>query len=727
MKPHATMKRTARSRTPTVLQMEALECGAACLAMVMAYYRAHRPLQELRHACGVSRDGSKASNILKAARRYNFTAKGFRCEPGHLAKLAGPLILHWNLNHFVVLEGFTRHHAWINDPAVGHRRVSMEEFHAAFSGIALTIEPDADFEPSGNPPRPWRGLCQRLGQNRFALAAIFSAELLLVIPFLAVPVFAKIFVDEILVQQLHDWFRPMLVGMLITAVFILALSALREGFMIRLRSKLAIFQSSRFFNHLLRLPIRFHSQRFPGDLTKRLEHNDEIADLLAGQVARTVANLLVVVAYFGLMLYYSVPLTMVCLATAVLNVGLIVRFAHQRREISDLLLSRVGRAYSYVSGSIYAIESIKAGGTESEVFSKWAGHYAHVVNSAQDKTVVSSLITIIPAFLASLATITVLILGAHLVIAGQITIGMLVAFQAMTLAFLTPFNQIVQLTSELDTVQSSLNRLDDVLQQSPDPLFTAPSASAPEPVPGPEPRLSGRMEIRDLVFGYNALEPPLLNGFSLLLEPGKRIALVGASGSGKSTISRLVAGLYQPWSGQILFDDQPIQQIPRSVFTHSLAFVDQDTCLFDGTIRENLALWDESIPMEDILQAARDARVHEVLSARQHGYAAEVEEAGRNFSGGQAQRMEIARALAGNPSILLLDEATSALDPLIEKEIDDNLRRRGCSTLIVAHRLSTIRDADEIIVMHNGRIAQRGTHKDMAHQPGPYADLIQTL
>jgi NHLM bacteriocin system ABC transporter peptidase/ATP-binding protein len=709
-------------KTRTLLQMEAVECGAAALGSVLGYYGRVVPLEELRVRCGVSRDGVTAKNIIQAARTYGLVARGFRREMEDLADVALPAILFWNFNHFLVLEGFVGDEAFLNDPATGPRRVTWEELDEGYTGVVLTFEPGPDFEASGAEPSVLGALLRRLRGSEEAMTFAVVAGLALVVPGLLVPAFSRVFVDKILVSRLDSWVKPLLLGMALTALLRGALTWLRAHYLLRLETKLAVASAGRFFWHVVRLPMEFFAQRYAGEVGGRVALNDTVAAMLTGRLATTAIDLVMIAFYGVVMLVYDWTLTLLGVSVVALNL-LVLRLVSERRvDGNRRVLQEMGKMQGALLSGLANMETLKATSRDVDFFSTLAGHEAKVQVASQDLDVKTQLMLSGPSLLSALASAAVLAFGGYRVMQGDLTMGMLVAFQSLMASFIGPVTNLMGLGAELQTLQGDINRLDDVLRYPTD----RGARTDEEQDVGEADKLSGRLELRGITFGYSRLAEPLLRDFSLSLEPGSRVALVGPSGCGKSTITKLVTGLYEPWAGEVLYDGLPARDIPRPVFNASVAFVDQDLVLFSGTIRENLTLWDDTIPDPDVIQAAKDALIHDAITSRPEGYDSALEEGGANFSGGQRQRLDIARALAGNPRIVVLDEATSALDTLSEQMVDESIRRRGCTCLIVAHRLSTIRDADEIIVLDQGRVMQRGVHEELMRDPdGLYARLIQ--
>ncbi|MGL5943276.1 MAG: NHLP family bacteriocin export ABC transporter peptidase/permease/ATPase subunit [Waterburya sp.] len=727
------LKPNQRVKTPTVLQMEAVECGAAALGIILSHYGRIVPLPELRQECGVSRDGSKASNVLKAGRRYGLEAKGLKKAMDKLQELDPPYIVFWQFNHFLVVEGFSKQRVYLNDPASGPRSVSWSEFDQGYTGVVLVMKPGLQFNKGGKKPNVFVSLRSRLQTVVGALAYCTAAGFFLTLIKLLIPVFSQIFVDEILVQGRMHWLRPLILAMAITGVFQGVLTLLQLRYLRRLKIKLAVGMSGSFLWHILRLPIGFYAQRFAGEISDRTRLNNDVAEILSGQLATTIIDTAMIVFFAIVMFQYDEVLTMMVIGFAAINILTLRWIYRQRVDANQKLMQDYGKAAGTSIAGLQYIETLKASGVESDFFSKWSGYYAKALNSQQELGVANQFLSGLPVMLTALSSALLLVIGGWRVIDGHLSIGMLVAFQAIVKSFQEPVNNLVNFAGTLQELEGNIIRLDDVLDNPTDSstnhkekIFLTPREDNSQIIPPVSSRLKGYIELNNLTFGYSRLDPPLIENLSLSVKPGQRIAFVGGSGSGKSTIAKLVAGLCEPWSGEIRFDDQLRGEILHQILTSSIAMVEQDIFLFTGTVKDNLALWDTTITDKNLRQACRDAAIEDVVNSLSGAYNSQLQEGGGNLSGGQRQRLEIARALVNNPSILIMDEATSALDAETEKIIDGNLRRRGCTCLIVAHRLSTIRDCDEIIVLERGKVVQRGTHEQLWQQEGVYAQLIKS-
>lgn len=704
-----------RRRTKTLLQMEEVECGAAALGIILAYYGRHVPLEELRQACGVSRDGSTAASVTKAARRYGLVARGFQLDVAHLDRVTLPAILFWRFSHFLVLEGY-RGKVMLNDPASGPRKVSWAEFDVNYTGIVLTLEPGPDFRKGG---ARYRILPVLAGWVRRLHAALPMALLLGVViaaASLLTPTLTRVFVDQVLLLHQAGELSGLVAATAVATAVTLTASIVQQRLLTRAETVMALSSSGAFVRHLLRLPLTFFDQRQAADLARRVHSNDLVADVLARRAAATLVDCALVLAYGFLLCQYDVTLGLCAMAFSTLNIALLRMMAARRKNaVTRLQIDRT-KLGTVVVSTIAMIETIKAGGEEQSGFQRFAGRSAAVTSAQQRLGTPTAMMSAVPALLAALNAAVLLWLGSGQVVAGALSIGILIGIQGIVTAMNRPITNLTVLGSRIQEISADLNRLRDV-QKYPVPAsceITAPIAP-----------MDGHLSIKRVTFGYNPLIDPLIDDFSLDLPPGSRVALVGRSGSGKSTLSRLVAGLYQPWSGSVTLDGWPREQIDRELWAGSLAMVDQDQVFFDGTVRDNITLWDPSVPDDDLIAALRDAAIYDEIARRPGGLASGVAEAGRNFSGGQRQRLEIARALVRKPSVLVLDEATSMIDAGKEEIINRNLRRRGATCLIVAHRLSTVRDCDLIVVLDHGGEAERGTHGELMAAGGVYARLVR--
>ena len=711
-----------RVKVPTVLQMEATECGAASLAMILAYYGRWLPLEFLRQECGVTRDGSNADNLLKAARRQGCVAKAFAGRSEVLRKKEFPLILFWEFNHFLVLEGFQGDTVFLNDPAMGRRTVTWDEFLTSYTGVYMKITPSENFKPEGEPYSIVKTVAAKLREDKWALIFLMVLGLCMIIPGLAVPVMSQIFIDDVFSLKHADWIVKLLIAMFGTMILLGIMTAMRAAVLTYWQKKLTIADSSGFFWHVLRMPVTFFQQRYAADIASRIQFNESTAEVLSNQAATALLDLLVALFYLLLLFQYSVPLTLIGISISVVDIFV---FLYMRRRQTDLIMriqQDASKAYGVLMSGLMMVESIKANGSEGDLFAKWAGYAAKASVATQEMKLWTMKVKLLPLLLGGLNSALIMTVGGFSIMEGIMTAGIYMAFNNLIAKFHEPVQKLLSLGNVLQNTEMQMRRLDDVRRYKTDSL-NYPDENQTVSFTGN--RLSGELTLKDVSFGYSPLDPPLIEHFDLHLEPGRWAAVVGSSGSGKSTLAKLVAGLYEEWSGEILFDGVKRREIPRPVIVNSLATVDQDVFQISGTVRQNISMFDKSVPSADIVQAAQDACIHDDIIQLQGGYDAEVSEGGLNFSGGQRQRLEIARALAFNPSLLILDEATSAIDPMTEQKCLENIRRRGCTCLIVAHRLSTIREADEIIVLERGKVAERGTHRELISHDGPYRRLIE--
>jgi NHLM bacteriocin system ABC transporter peptidase/ATP-binding protein len=711
-------KHHRRAKTPTILQMEAVECGAAALGIILAYHGKFVALEQLRLQCGVSRDGSNAAALLRGARNYGLVAKGFQMEASAARELAPPFIVFWNFNHFLVVEGFKGDKVLINDPAAGPRGIPWSEFDGSFTGILLTFEPGPEFEKGGKRANGLSELRHRLTGTRSALGLIFFVSLMLVVPGIAVPGFLRVFVDRVLSARIYSWVWPLIGFMLFVGVLMAFLTWYQQSRLLKLETRLSIVTSTAFLRHVLRLPVEFFAQRPAADISLRVTTNDSVAQLLSRDLATAVVSGIVAIFYAILLIHTDVILALIGIGLAAMNILTLRLVARLRRDSNIKLQQDRGKLVAATYNGLQLLDTLKASGRESDYFERWSGQLANVVSGSQRLGVPTQVLAVVPLFLASLNSAFILLVGSNRALDGAITIGLLVAFQSLLTNFNRPVSDLSDLGAKAQAVNADIARIRDVERYPEATVFSRPPT-------GETRRLSGALRLENITFGYSPLQDPLIKDFNLTLTPGSRVALVGGSGSGKSTIARMIAGLHEPWSGRILFDDNLREEVPRQVLAASVAVVDQDIFLFEGTVRDNLTMWDSTVPDDVLITALKDAAIADAILQRNGRLDSKILEGGSDLSGGQRQRLEIARALAVNPSLLILDEATSALDAETERQIDSSLRRRGCTCVIVAHRLSTIRDADEILVMRRGDVVERGTHDSMKDAGGPYSELIR--
>ena len=710
-----------RVKVPVIMQLEVLECGAASLTMIMAYYGKWVPLEQVRADCGVSRDGSKAKNILKAARGYGFKAKGYRCEVSAIKnKVSYPCIIHWNFNHFVVLDGFKGDTAYINDPARGEVKVPMEEFDRSFTGICIQIEPGEDFVPSGKPKSTFEFARKRLIGAGTAVVFLLISTVIGYLFGIINPVFSRFFMDRLLTGENRELLMPFIGLMSLFALVQVIVAWVQAIYQMKINGKMALVGSSTYIWKILKMPVEFFSQRMAGDILQRETLNASIANTLVETFTPLLLNTVMMVFYLIVMLRYNVTLTFVGVITIIINLAVSRVISAKRVNITRVQTRDAGKlAASTVSG-IQMVETIKSSGAENGYFQKWAGYQASVNSQNMKFTRMNQFLGMVPSLLSDIANSVVLVLGVWLVMRGEFTIGSIMTFQGFLGAFMSPAMTLISAGQTIQEMRTDMERVDDVMEYPEDVYFSDDPVVEDKDYS----KLGGRVELKDVSFGYSRLGEPLIEHFSMKLEPGSRVAFVGTSGCGKSTLSKLISGLYKPWSGEILFDGKPISEIDRTVFTSSVAVVDQDIILFEDTIDNNIRMWNSTLKDFEVILAAKDAQIYDDIMARDGGFHGLLTEGGKDLSGGQRQRLEIARVLAQDPSIIIMDEATSALDAKTEYEVVKAVKDRGITCIVIAHRLSTIRDCDEIIVMDKGHVLERGTHEELYAKGGVYTELI---
>ena len=709
------------AKVPVIMQLEALECGAACLTMILAYYGKWIPLEKVRKDCGVSRDGSNANYIRRAAINYGLNAEGFRVEPSYLEKEGiFPCIAFWNFNHFVVVDGFRKGRAVLNDPARGLIEVSKEEFESCFSGIIIEMAPGEGFVPEGS-PKSIMGFVRRkmkgLGPS-FVFAVLLSGITAMV--GMLNPAFQRVFLDNLLSGRNPEWVTPFLI--LVSAVTLIQIvnAVVERIFSLKMEGKLAISSNSEYMWHVLRLPVEFFSQRQTGDIAMRKQTNATIASTMINTFTPLILNAGMMIFYLIVMVRYNLVLSLIGITSILVNSTLQKHISNRKINVSRVRLRDAAKLQSTTVSGIEMIETIKAAGVEDEFFSKWAGYQASVNRQDMKGQHITQYSGLLLGFVTQLSNDLILALGLLFVMSGNFTVGMLFGFQTLLTSFTAPVTQLTSARDLIREMRTDMERIEDVLEYQTD--VSPESLKLNDDIQYV--KLGGKVELKNVTFGYSPLAKPLIENFSLTVEPGQKIAFVGASGCGKSTIAKLLTGLYKPWSGEILFDGKRLEDIDRNLFTGSVAKVDQDVTLFEDTIASNIKMWDNSIENFEVILAARDASIHDDIIARDGGYNYILHENGKDLSGGQRQRLEIARVLAQDPTILIMDEATSALDARTEAEVVQSVQERGITCIVVAHRLSTIRDCDEIIVMDNGHVVERGTHKELYAKDGLYRKLV---
>lgn len=720
-------KKSNRINTPAIFQMEMVECGAVCLSIIMAYFGRFISLEQMRVDCGVSRDGCKASNLIRAAELHGFEAEGYRIGVDDFDSMNLPFIAYWHFNHFVVIEGYSDTHIYFNDPAYGHRIMAIKDFAKEYSGIAIEVTPTNKFTPQGNPPRIYTQLLKRLSGQRITLLYIFLVGLAITILGLATPIFGKIFVDYFLIDYTQSILKLIIIGVLATTILRLTLSIINNHYKFKLQNKLTILDSEKFLWHVLRLPLAFFGQRSVGEIINRMQSIDEASEFVGNVFIQQILSLLLIIVYFPLLLYFDLTITTILIIVTLLNITFFYYIAKTRKEKSLLLSIDFGNYVSECFSALRLIESIKSSGAEQDAFKKVVGFQVKVSNAVHSLSEKAIIATTVPGLLNQLANVAILSVGALKIMNGEMSVGTLVAIQSIAASLMVPIIHLINTSGEIQEMVGKMAKLDDVLEYPIESQVNPLHLSQAEHLANEDNvKLKGHIRLENLTFGYNIFEEPIINDLSLTINSGEHVAFVGTSGSGKSTLSKLISNLIQPWHGKIYIDNKELIEINKLVLANSIAMVEQDSHFFNGTLKDNLTMWDKTISQREIIEGTRDAHIHNPISRRPEGYETILAENGTNFSGGERQRIELARAIIANPSILILDEATSELDPIVEDQIYDSIRKIGCTTIIIAHRLDTVVNADKIVVLDKGKIVQIGTHAELISTQGLYMDLMKT-
>ena len=708
-------------KVPVVMQMEATECGAACLDMILAYYGKWIALEEMRVKCGVSRNGSNAKNILIAARREGLDAKGYRFEPDELESMGTfPCIVFWEFNHFIVVNGFKGKYVYINDPARGNIRISRSQFDDGFTGVTLMFEPGEDFKASGHKKNMFEFAAGRLSGTKEALFLTAVTSICVSLLTIIISAYSRFFIDNLLTGRNDKLLLPTVISLSVVSAAYIMVLGIRTLSAFRIEGKFATVGASSFMWKILHLPMEFFNQRLAGDIQQRKNTNEQIANTLINTFAPLALDIAMMIFYLFVMLRYSVLLSVIGIAAVCINIFVSRIVSDKRVNITRVMTRDNGKLYSATVGGVEMIESIKACGSENGYFERWSGYQASVNNQTVRFIKLDETFGLIPSVVNSVTSIIIVVSGIYLTISGSFSVGMLIAFQGFLSSFMTPAETLTQAGQMIQEMRTDMERIEDVMKYPDDKVFGYHAEEDTEEYT----KLSGNIEIKNLKFGYSILQEPLIDGFNLSLKQGQSVAFVGATGCGKSTLSKLISGLYKPWDGEIFFDGKSIDKIDRNVFTGSVAVVDQNIILFEDTIANNIKMWDKSIEDFEMILAARDAQIHEMIMKRKDGYDYKLHEGGNDLSGGERQRLEIARVLAQDPTIVIMDEATSALDAETEKAVVKAIKDRGITTIVIAHRLSTVRNCDEIIVLDKGKVIERGSHDELIAKNGKYRELV---
>jgi ABC-type bacteriocin/lantibiotic exporter with double-glycine peptidase domain len=701
------------------MQMSSVECGATCLAMILSYYGRKTGVSEIRERCGVGRDGLSALTIVRAARDYGLRVRAISLQKNDFRFVRLPAIIHWQFDHYLVVECWSPKYVDVVDPAVGRLRLTAEEFDISFTGVVILLEPAADFIRH-NPLsqmnlRAYVANC--LKQAPWTFIQILAASLILQLFGLSVPLLTKLVVDQVIPGRLQSVIPLLGVGILILALSQLVTTLLRSILLVYLQARVDMYMMLSFFEHLLTLPLRFFQQRSSGDILARLGSNTAIRDILSNQLVSAVLDGGFVIVYLLILVWQSRLFGLLVLVIGLLQVLLLVATNRPVHELSTRELMAQGRVQGYVTETLVGVVSLKAAGAEQRAFQHWSNLFFDQLNISVRYNTLSSLINTVMALLRTFSPLVLLWVGVIQVLNGSMPVGTMLALNALAIAFLTPLASLVSSGQQLQLVRSHLERLTDVLEAEPEQNVQC--------VHQP-PKLTGRITLEHVGFRYDPQSPDVLKDIDLTIEPGQRVAIVGRTGSGKSTLGKLLLGLYLPTQGEIVYDGIPLRYLNYQAVRGQFGVVMQEASAFSGTIRQNIAFNAPGMPMESVIRAAQLAAFHEDILSMPMQYETFISEQGNALSGGQRQRLGLARALAHSPVLLLLDEATSALDVVTEQLVEENLGMLACTQIVIAHRLSTVRNADVILVLDKGVIVERGTHQELLRRHGHYAKLVQS-
>ncbi len=708
-------------RIPVVRQLAATDCGAACLAMVLGYNGKEVPLDELRRALGIGRDGATATALLNAGRSHGLRGRGVRVEMEGLPYLPQGAILYWEFRHFVVFERYTSKYVVVIDPGAGRRKIPIEKFRRAFTGVALVFERTEAFTPSDDTaPRSKTkriaGLMGLILERRDLVFRLMSTSVLVQVLSLAMPLLTGVLIDRVVPHKDYSLLLIITLGFCAFQIFNAIAGFVRAHLLIHLRTQIEVSFTLRFLDHLIDLPYAFFQQHTSGDLMVRLGSNNVVRDMLTSTVLSAFLDGAMATFYLGLLLLANVTLTVLVILLAGARMMLLAVVRWRQKQFLAETLENQARSQTYQVEMLSGMETLKAMGLEHRAAEHWSNVFVDGLNISIRRGRLDAIFSMLLGLMGTVSTLALMFYGTYLVLQGTFTLGTMMAFSALAGGFLSPLNSLLSSALQLQMVEVYLERLNDVMDAAPEQDPNTASVVGP---------LVGAIALEKVSFRYGGPQDRLVvDDVTVEVQPGAKVALVGRTGSGKSTLARLMAGLYDPTTGRILFDGNDLKNLDRSSVRSQLGIVTQETQLFGGSIRRNIALSDPQMGLERIVKAAKLACIHDDIIAMPMSYETPLADRGLSLSGGQRQRLALARALVSNPKLLILDEATSHLDALTEENVNRNLAALRCTRIVIAHRLSTIRDADLILVLENGKVVERGTHNELLDRDGEYAHLL---